>query len=183
MKGIIKNCYYNYIGRNFTSHTSQAPWNPRHAYTLAMGSKKKGTSHTSHKLKMILKKGMVEMKMTIDIEPKPAPRPRFGRRAYMPAEYVAYKEMIGALVKLKCKTPTTDNLKLQITFRRAYRADSRRYGDIDNLVKGVMDACNGILFNDDSQVVSLTAEKVQSHELGIDKEIEVLKWMSGNLDL
>ena len=62
------------------------------------------------------------MKMTIDIEPKPCPRPRFGKRAYMPAEYQKYKAAIGALVKSKCKTPTTDNLKLQITFRRNYRA-------------------------------------------------------------
>ena len=113
------------------------------------------------------------MKMTIDIEPKPCPRPRFGKRAYMPAEYVAYKAAIGALVKSKCKTPTTENLKLQITFRRNYRADSRRFGDIDNLVKGVLDSLNGILFLDDSQVVSLTAEKVQSASAGIDITAQV----------
>lgn len=112
------------------------------------------------------------MKMTIDIEPRPCPRPRFGRRTYMPAEYVAYKAAIGALMKLKCKTPTTENLKLVLTFRRKYKVQSRRYGDIDNLVKGVMDACNGILFLDDSQVVSLTAEKVQSASVGIDIEID-----------
>ena len=114
------------------------------------------------------------MKMTIEVEPRPCPRPRFGRRAYMPAEYVAYKAAIGALMKSKCKTPTTENLKLQITFRRKYRADSRRFGDLDNLVKGVMDACNGIVFLDDSQVVSLTAEKVQSASVGIDIDIEVI---------
>ena len=115
------------------------------------------------------------MKMTIDIEPKPAPRPRFGKCAYMPAEYQKYKEMIGALVKSKVQgTPLTDNLKLQITFRRKYRADSRRFGDIDNLVKGVLDSCNGILFKDDSQVVSLMATKIQSASVGIDIEFEVL---------
>ena len=111
------------------------------------------------------------MKMTLNIEPKPAPRPRFGKCAYMPAEYKSYKAQIGEFVKLQCTTPLTENLKLQITFRRKYRADSRRFGDIDNLVKGVMDACNGIVFVDDSQVVSLTAEKEQSAEAGIDIEI------------
>ena len=114
------------------------------------------------------------MKMTIEVEPKPAPRPRFGRRAYMPAEYVAYKAQIGELVKLQCTTPLTENLKLQITFRRKYKVQSRRYGDLDNLVKGVLDSLNGILFLDDSQVVSLTAEKVQSHEVGIDIDIDAI---------
>ena len=114
------------------------------------------------------------MKITVEVEPRPCPRPRFGKRAYMPAEYQKYKEMIGALVKSKYKTPTTENLKMVMTFRRKYRADSRRFGDIDNLVKGVMDACNGILFVDDSQVVSLTAEKVESASVGIDIEFEVL---------
>ena len=116
------------------------------------------------------------MKMTIDIEPKPAPRPRFGKCAYMPAEYKSYKAAIGALVNAKVQgTPLTENLKLQITFRRKYKIQSRRFGDIDNLVKGVLDACNGILFLDDSQVVSLMAEKVQSALVGIDIEFEVLK--------
>ena len=119
-------------------------------------------------------KGDKIMKMTLDIEPRPCPRPRFGKRAYMPAEYVEYKAAIGLAVKSKCKTPTTDNLKLQITFRRKYKITSRRFGDIDNLVKGVLDSCNGILFKDDSQVVSLTAEKVESALVGIDIEIEVL---------
>ena len=114
------------------------------------------------------------MKMTIDIESKPCPRPRFGKSAYMPAEYQKYKAAIGLAVKSKCKTPTTENLKMVMTFRRKYRADSRRFGDIDNLVKGVLDSCNGILFKDDSQVVSLMATKVQSHEVGIDIEFEVL---------
>ena len=115
------------------------------------------------------------MKMTIGIEPKPAPRPRFGRRAYMPAEYQTYKAAIGALVKAKVQgTPLTDNLKLQITFRRKFKVQSRRYGDIDNLVKGVLDSLNGILFVDDSQVVSLTAEKLQSHEVGIDIDIDTI---------
>ena len=111
------------------------------------------------------------MKMTIDIEPKPAPRPRFGKCAYMPAEYKSYKAAIGELVKLQCTTPLTDNLKMVMTFRRKFKINSRRYGDIDNLVKGVMDACNGILFNDDSQVVELTARKEQSTAAGIDIEL------------
>ena len=113
------------------------------------------------------------MKMTIDIEPKPAPRPRFCGRAYMPAEYQRYKAAIGALVKSQCPTLIEDNLKLKMTFRRRFKINSRRFGDLDNLVKGVMDALNGIVFADDAQVTELTASKVQSATAGIDIEVIV----------
>lgn len=39
--------------------------------------------------------------------------------------------------------------------------------DVDNYVKTVMDALNGVLFDDDSQVVSLSAKKKYSDEEGI----------------
>lgn len=40
--------------------------------------------------------------------------------------------------------------------------------DIDNLVKAVMDACNGELWEDDAQVVRLRAEKFYSAKDGVD---------------
>ena len=38
----------------------------------------------------------------------------------------------------------------------------KRSGDVDNLAKGVLDACNGILWADDSQVVKLTTAKTKT---------------------
>lgn len=37
--------------------------------------------------------------------------------------------------------------------------------DIDNLIKAVMDGCKGVLYSDDSQIQSVTAEKY-CHEIG-----------------
>ena len=37
--------------------------------------------------------------------------------------------------------------------------DSKRFGDIDNLSKSILDGLNGIAFEDDSQVAELHASK------------------------
>ena len=55
-------------------------------------------------------------------------------------------------------------------FRR-FKNTSQRYGDLDNLAKGILDALNKILYADDSQIVSLTAEKYQSTEPRIEISI------------
>lgn len=39
--------------------------------------------------------------------------------------------------------------------------------DLSNLVKSIEDACNGILFEDDAQIVSLQVLKIYSHEPGV----------------
>jgi Holliday junction resolvase RusA-like endonuclease len=39
--------------------------------------------------------------------------------------------------------------------------------DVDNYAKLVMDACNGILWQDDSQVVTLLASKIYAEEEGV----------------
>ena len=49
------------------------------------------------------------------------------------------------------------SVPLAVTLR-FYRSDRRRV-DSDNLAKHVLDAMNGILYDDDDQVVSLTIEK------------------------
>ena len=39
--------------------------------------------------------------------------------------------------------------------------------DIDNVVKAILDACNGVVFRDDAQVVMLVATKAFSDEPGV----------------
>ena len=39
--------------------------------------------------------------------------------------------------------------------------------DIDNVVKAILDACNGVVFRDDAQVVMLVATKAFSGEPGV----------------
>lgn len=38
--------------------------------------------------------------------------------------------------------------------------DTRRTGDIDNLIKPVLDAANGVIWEDDCQIVSIVAKKI-----------------------
>lgn len=117
---------------------------------------------------------MNKLKLSIEIDPLPQPRPRFSKgRCYEPARISAYKEAIGyqARVAMKGNAPPIDAVKVCLKFWRKYKATSRRFADADNLAKAVMDACNGILWQDDSQIVSLTAEKYQGTPR---LEIEVL---------
>ncbi|MDG5470533.1 RusA family crossover junction endodeoxyribonuclease [Jeotgalibacillus sp. ET6] len=46
--------------------------------------------------------------------------------------------------------------------------------DIDNLVKGVKDACNKVLWRDDSQVVELKASKFYSSRPRVEIRVEML---------
>ena len=44
--------------------------------------------------------------------------------------------------------------------------------DLDNLIKTIKDAANGVLWVDDSQVIYLTAEKLWADESGIEIMVE-----------
>ena len=105
------------------------------------------------------------MKIEIKAEPIPQPRPRFGRggKVYQPEKIKAYKNVVSYAAKtaMQGKQPIDCPLSVKLKFWRRYSASSRRFGDCDNLVKAVLDACNGIIFADDSQIISLTAEKYQ----------------------
>lgn len=47
-----------------------------------------------------------------------------------------------------------------IDFYRKRKPTSR--SDIDNMIKAILDSCNGIVFEDDSQVVEIHCRKLQS---------------------
>ena len=63
---------------------------------------------------------------------------------------------------------------MAIRFWRKFTVTSRRYGDLDNLMKAVLDGLNGAAFADDSQVISATLEKLQSPEPRLEIEIKEL---------
>lgn len=117
------------------------------------------------------------MKISLELDAKPQPRPRFNRKgiAYEDAASKSYKSAVGFLAKMAMqgKPPIEKTCRVLIKFYRRYKVSSRRYGDCDNLAKSVLDACNGILWLDDSQIISLTAEKYQSPTPRL--EIEVIE--------
>ena len=88
----------------------------------------------------------------------------------MPKAYQNYKEVIGyaGRAAMSGRSPASETLAVELKFRRKYKVASRRFGDLDNLVKGVMDALNGICFEDDALVTKVTAMKEQTDSPGIE---------------
>ncbi len=91
----------------------------------------------------------------IDTVPRPSPRPRFGRKTYNPSWYVDY------ITEIKLKMKAQRIIKLQGKLSIAIEVQDVR-GDVDNIAKGILDAGNGILWVDDSQIMALSITKSSS---------------------
>lgn len=113
--------------------------------------------------------------IVLQIRPEPYKRMRQvfknGRAMlYSDPEYRSYKEAIMRLVASKYRDdPLSGCLDVQLTFgfknpqAHAKKPVPRPYHprpDIDNLAKAIMDACNGVLWDDDGQITSLSAQKI-----------------------
>lgn len=120
---------------------------------------------------------MLQISFTAAIEPLPQARCRFGRgRAFEPARMKEYKAAVekAARAAMKNQQPTTAAISCKLRLFRKFNAISRRFGDADNLAKSIMDACNGVVWKDDAQIVSLTAEKIKSTVPRVEVEIETV---------
>lgn len=110
-------------------------------------------------------------------KPMGSPRPRFKRvkqfvQAYMPSHYTKHKKFIADQMP---EMNSDKNIKLTIEFyfpplkswsKKKLTAMLTRYKntkpDLDNLLKTVLDAGNGKLWNDDTQIVEIrTFKKIQ----------------------
>lgn len=122
---------------------------------------------------------MTSLAFTVPGAPVPKARPRvFGSRTITDPRTVAYE----ALVRVHA-------LKARQQARRAGIAwpldadyemtltcvmPTRRRADVDNLAKAALDACNGVLYDDDSQVSRLEVERLlASDEPRLVMQIEV----------
>ena len=113
------------------------------------------------------------MKISLDIEPIPQARIRFGGgRCYEPVRLREYKNKVAMLAKAKGAEKLQGALSVSIKLYRKYKTTSRRFGDFDNLAKAVCDSLNGVCYVDDSQIVRCTVEKIQSATPKIEIEIE-----------
>lgn len=100
------------------------------------------------------------IKLYIEGNPRPAPRPRAARNGhvYMPKWYMDLKYAIEleaqSQMNLHEYEPLNDSrVAARLNFYRA----SHEKADIDNLSKTVFDALNGIAYSDDAQVDELHA--------------------------
>lgn len=121
----------------------------------------------------------MESHMELEIKAKSTPRPRCRvlnkkmATAYMPKEYMRYKDNLRILIKRHkiakrtglvalqiefiFKIPASWSKKKQIEVLKSQNVTNNK--DVDNLAKGVMDAMNDLIYDDDRQVVKLTASK------------------------
>lgn len=104
------------------------------------------------------------MKFVIPIDAVPQGRPRVVKgRAYDPPECAKFKSDFALLVNIQ-RTDTnllTCPLKVDIAISRKFNSPTnKKFGDCDNLAKGILDACNGVIWKDDSQIVDLHVAKL-----------------------
>lgn len=130
-------------------------------------------------------------------QPVAKARPKFARRgahvvAYTPAKTVSYENLvkIAATAAMLGRKPTAAPIALIVTLdlqipgswskkRRELAASgaicATKKPDADNVLKGIKDGCNGIIWRDDAQVVRIVINKQYSKRPGaLVEAIEVI---------
>lgn len=105
-------------------------------------------------------KGLIAF--TVPGRPIPCPRPRVTRKkTYLPAKYKAWRDEVKVLARQAFlgKEPWEGPVGLVVCFYGAHGSS-----DIDNLLKGVMDALEGIIYLNDRQVKRVRMQCVPSKE-------------------
>lgn len=130
----------------------------------------------------------MEIAFTIPGQPVAKGRPKFARRgahvvAYTPAKTASYENLVkmAATLAMYGTEPTAAPVALSVTLnmqipaswskKRRERAAvgaiaATKKPDADNVLKGVKDGCNGIVWRDDAQVVRIMLEKRYSETPG-----------------
>ena len=141
----------------------------------------------------------MEIHFIIEGRAQPQGRPRAvrmgaGVRMYDPPKSKAYKQMVAAKVRSYMRingiqmiteplavhlnfyfTPPKSYTKKKLKLIEEGKLHYTKSVDADNLAKGVLDACNKILFKDDSQIVELNITKQYGKEDCVEVRLEVLE--------
>ena len=103
------------------------------------------------------------VKITAEITPIPLGRPRLNttnRGRYLPKSNVEFREKLQWILRSAFPGKPFENpLSVTLHFYKPTKTTAKNYGDVDNLAKAVLDAGNGILWLDDSQIVELHGYK------------------------
>ena len=135
------------------------------------------------------------MKLVFEIEPVEQARPRATRmgrgiRLYDPKKVSVYKKQLAMMCKFQYKqAPLTGPLMVELNFfrhilssiskkERALRLSGSRRPvvkpDTDNYIKSTLDGLNGLLWEDDNQIVDLVAHKYYSDKPRVEIEVTQL---------
>ena len=116
------------------------------------------------------------MTLTLELEPVPLARPRVNttnRGRYLPKHCQQFLDSLRLLLRAAFHgKPYEVPLSVTLHFYRPRNPAARNYGDIDNLAKAVLDACNGVIWNDDKLIVELHCYK---HKGAGKIELEVIE--------
>lgn len=101
------------------------------------------------------------LEFTVFGQPIPKARPRVAKgRAYTPTTTKNWEELVAQYANLAMLHEgwhlVTNPVEVYMEF---YRQDQKK-ADLDNLIKGVLDACNGVVYADDKQVRTLIGKVV-----------------------
>ncbi len=111
------------------------------------------------------------MKIKVDVQALSLntayPTGRNGRR-FLTDAGKAYKDTIGWAAREVCSTPTSK----QVIVKYVFGFSDKRRRDISNFLKLTEDALIGIWFEDDSQVMEITATKVDVDKPYVEIEMQ-----------
>ena len=131
------------------------------------------------------------MRLIIDGKPEPQLRPRIsGNRMYDPKKTKDYKSYVSLMARKQYKgemliSPLSVEMDIYRQIPKSVSKKRRKLKDdklirpvvkpdVDNYTKGILDALNGIVYKDDSQVVDLTARKYYSENPRVEINIKVV---------
>ena len=119
---------------------------------------------------------MQKYELFFEVDPVPKGRPRFTRtgHAYTPQKTAHYEAQIRAIYDLHrgvhFEGPISVKMVFNMPIPKSFTKKVKRQiedgdyqhtkkPDLDNLAKAVLDALNGLAFDDDSQIVKINMEK------------------------
>lgn len=132
---------------------------------------------------------MFSVTIHVDVNPVPKGRPRFSKvggfvRSYTPKKTSDYEAQVKAIAQQAMtreplETPLAAFLYFRLPIPKSYPKKRiaaclsglerpTKKPDLDNLAKSVLDGLNGIVYKDDSQLVSLHITKVYDRNPGVD---------------
>jgi len=124
----------------------------------------------------------------VDLDPVPKGRPRFSKvggfvRSYTPKKTSDYEASVReaaqqAMTREPLETPLAAFLYFRLPIPKSYSKKRiaaclsglerpTKKPDLDNLAKSVLDGLNGVVYKDDSQLVSLHIIKVYDRNPGV----------------
>jgi Holliday junction resolvase RusA-like endonuclease len=133
---------------------------------------------------------MMQIHFQVEGDPKGKGRPRFSRvgnftKVYTDKQTLTYEAMISTFAKQAMggteplKAPVSVFLYVRLPIPQSYPKKRReaclsgaekpcKKPDIDNIAKTYLDAMNGVIFVDDTQVIDLHVKKLYATDSGVD---------------